>query len=666
MAIRLKALFEDSSNWKNFYQSDFITRKQRFDKDISGGGFSGQPFVKRAIPSGPGRPIGEYYDLSVQALSLDFPIRGGTYNEIASRDDFQRIDRFFLYYPQGKAFTDKYRGLLRSNPLLESGRSAGDVNTRIFSSVDQGDNIQLGSANLIEQIASVGAGFHIPQAGRDILSLTIPQNLYEQIVAKKPKFENRLVSLYETKIKKPEDIDQGFNLFNSTVVNQGLSTFRQSIQLMDYDGGPGSLYGFGRTLIRKGTTNTGAIINTGDAPLFVGPSTLDLRNNRVQSTDLGTVRVQLDFNDFLGAQLAYNQIPDIKGINDVNDLDYIPNLDQQEGSFPTSDFTSTYAQLMEKGNNNSFSPGNLTVTDFRKQVKDPSKVFSRDYTKEDIDKTTRVGIGNPGARPSNLKTNISDRFIPGEDKVNTYPNKKITKSESSIDGFTILNGNRDLIKFAFEIVDNDSKDFKSEVIFFRAFLTGYSDSHSAEWDAKRYAGRGEEFYTYQGFVRDVNFNFKVAAQSKHEMRFLYSKVNTLVSTLYPDYNSSGFMRGNITKLTIGDLFVRTPGILTSLNLTVDDQYAWEVAMTEPEGGDDKDMLETPQIMDIAVNFKPILAHLPQKAPLTPIILTGNSKISQNYLASAEAGDNDDILTATQPTSTPPGRTNTNFDTVVGL
>ena len=38
------------------------------------------------------------------------------------------------------------------------------------------------------------------------------------------------------------------------------------------------------------------------------------------------------------------------------------------------------------------------------------------------------------------------------------------------------------------------------------------------------------------------------------------------------------MRGNITKLTIGDLFVRTPGILESLQLNVDDQYAWEIAM----------------------------------------------------------------------------------------
>jgi hypothetical protein len=104
-------------------------------------------------------------------------------------------------------------------------------------------------------------------------------------------------------------------------------------------------------------------------------------------------------------------------------------------------------------------------------------------------------------------------------------------------------------------------------MIFRALLTGYSDSHSAEWSGKRYAGRGENFYTYQGFDRTVSFNFKVAAQSKQEMKFIYRKLNHLLSTLYPDYNSDGFMRGNITKLTIGDLFVRTPGILTSLNLT---------------------------------------------------------------------------------------------------
>jgi len=95
------------------------------------------------------------------------------------------------------------------------------------------------------------------------------------------------------------------------------------------------------------------------------------------------------------------------------------------------------------------------------------------------------------------------------------------------------------------------------------------------------------------------------------MRPLYRKLNYLISTLYPDYNSAGAMRGNITKLTLGELFYRQPGILTSLNLTLADEYAWEIAMNSPEGGNDSDMLELPQIIDVAVSFKPILNVLPQ-------------------------------------------------------
>ena len=44
------------------------------------------------------------------------------------------------------------------------------------------------------------------------------------------------------------------------------------------------------------------------------------------------------------------------------------------------------------------------------------------------------------------------------------------------------------------------------------------------------------------------------------------------------------MRGNITKLTIGEYLYRVPGVLTSMNITVDDNYPWEIKMNQPEGG----------------------------------------------------------------------------------
>ena len=54
-----------------------------------------------------------------------------------------------------------------------------------------------------------------------------------------------------------------------------------------------------------------------------------------------------------------------------------------------------------------------------------------------------------------------------------------------------------------------------------------------------------------------------------------------------------------------------PGILESLNITVDDNYPWEIAFDEPEGGSSADMKETPQILDVAASFKPILNQLPR-------------------------------------------------------
>ena len=298
----------------------------------------------------------------------------------------------------------------------------------------------------------------------------------------------------------------------------------------------------------------------------------------------------------------------------------------QPANETTFKYTMGYDSLIASGSTS--RNGFNLYPDFRVSVMGKDSVQSRDYTDGDINKITRVGIGDPGSRPEAARINTNTVYEVGQDRVN------MSDVVLDTDKARFGDDKRDLVKFAFEIIDNDDVSLVN-AIHFRAFLTGYTDTHNADWSSKRYSGRGENFYTYQGFERDVNFNFKVAAQSKQEMRFIYKKLNLLLSTLYPDYSSAGFMRGNITKLTIGDLFVRTPGILTGLNLTVDDNYPWEIAFDEPEGGDDEDMLETPQIIDVATSFKPILNVLPQTGftkwnPVnTPILLTGGANASTN-------------------------------------
>jgi len=583
----------------------------RYDKDIRGGGYSGQPFIKRSAPE----TRDQLNSLSTEALSLDYPIRGGSYEELAAREDFARIDRFLLSYPQGKAFLDKQKGLMFSNPNMETGQSGGFSNTRAYSD----------GRNLMTQIAEGGTGFHHPNAGTTIQDLEFTQNKYEYIVSHKSKEQNRLVSLTTFKIDNKVSSDSPFA--NNIATNLGINTFDNG-ELFFYTGGPGSLYGLGNTIIQRATDYLGAPINTQDAPTFIGSNFKnDIYGNEVQARPI----TEINFSNLLGLSPTFNITDTENGIIGGN----IDNLFQQNSpSYIRADKNPNgdvvlfnnfmgYNKIRERQQS---LPGTLGVTDFRLDVINPNSVDKSDYTNNNI--TTRIGIGNPGARPASERTNINTPFESGQDTINKSDIKPRNDSDG-IGGFP-----KDLIKFAFEKIDNDNPT-ATTATFFRAFLSGYNDNHNAEWAASRYTGRGENFYTYQGFDRVVNFNFKIAAQSKQEMKFLYRKLNYLISTLYPDYNSAGFMRGNITKLTIGDLFVRTPGILESLQLNVDDQYAWEIAMDEPGIGGSNDMLETPQIMDVAVQFKPILNVLPQTALTTnnetntPILL---SNVNNNYFS----------------------------------
>ena len=656
MAINPKITLLDLYSDPNSFQ--FQSKNLKYDKDIRGGGYSGQPFIKRVAP----KNNDNLDTLTTEALSLDYPIRGGSYEELAAREDFARIDRFLLSYPRGKAFLDKQRGLMLSNPKIPMAKSGGLFANRAYSD----------GRNLMTQIADAGTGIRNPNAGEDVFVLERFENKYEYITATTPAKENRLVLLKDFKLSQPpqttaSSINQLGTIFQSlgdtvsNLVNQSPSVspnvdasqqraaFNYGIntvttgELFNYPGGPGSLYGIvSNTTILRGTNSRNAFIDTSNAQKWIG--SFSDEDNRTAITKnvygenvQGRPIVDLQLTNHLGVSKKYNLNATLIGINANNESETLSRqsgdgfiraekASNQPANETTFKYTMGYDSLIASGSTS--RNGFNLYPDFRVSVMGKDSVQSRDYTDGDINKITRVGIGDPGSRPEAARINTNTVYEVGQDRVN------MSDVVLDTDKARFGDDKRDLVKFAFEIIDNDDVSLVN-AIHFRAFLTGYTDTHNADWSSKRYSGRGENFYTYQGFERDVNFNFKVAAQSKQEMRFIYKKLNLLLSTLYPDYSSAGFMRGNIIKLTIGDLFVRTPGILTNLNLTVDDNYPWEIAFDEPEGGDDEDMLETPQIIDVATSFKPILNVLPQTGftkwnPVnTPILLTGGANASTN-------------------------------------
>lgn len=166
---------------------------------------------------------------------------------------------------------------------------------------------------------------------------------------------------------------------------------------------------------------------------------------------------------------------------------------------------------------------------------------------------------------------------------------------------------KDIIKFVFEAINNDNRS-ESWAIFFRAMLSGFTDNHQASINAFKYQGRGEDFYTYQGVSRTIGFSFKIAVQSRTELKPLYTKLNHLISQVYPDYSPKyGVMRAPIVRLTIGDYLYRVAGMLENVSITIDDNVPWEINYEQSE-----DIKQLPQIINVQCSFKPIQDFVPRR------------------------------------------------------
>jgi hypothetical protein len=118
-------------------------------------------------------------------------------------------------------------------------------------------------------------------------------------------------------------------------------------------------------------------------------------------------------------------------------------------------------------------------------------------------------------------------------------------------------------------------------------------------------GRGEDFYVYDGFTRDISIAFTIYAHSPEEMWPLYKKLNYLLSTFAPDYNADNKMRGNIAYLTVGDYLSKQPGIFTDIKLSGMMDTHWETNFND-------DKFQAPKHIKVSLSFKPIHTVLPRK------------------------------------------------------
>ncbi len=505
--------------------------------------------------------ISDYYISN--RTSLDFPLRGGsidfdlstrTFTQ-ASKIDKERIKKFLKDSPRGPMFIRKQIGLQLSNPKIETDSILPGLSNTSFPNILENTRVYNNGINTLEQVGVQGTGMHLVRHGT--LPLNPYQKTYYDIVNKQnidnSYATNRLVALKNIKLV-------GVSDENSRITATKTGIALSSRNILQYIGGPESVYGIGSTTIRRydytdqGTTN--AKFN-GTAPSE-------------------TIAVGLQSNAY--AALVYR--------------DY-KQISEQQGT-----------------------------------VKDGGIVQYRNS-----ERNTLYKIGDPGNRSDvNYNTRTNANGVDAMNKGYLLPfNNDVAPWEGN-NGITELDkeSTKDIIKFVFEAIDND-KTKESVAIFFRAFLSGISDNHQATINTYKYLGRGEDFYTYQGANRTIQFSFKISPQSEGELRPLYKRLNNLISQVYPDYSEkTGIMRAPLMRITIGDYFHRVAGLIESINITIDDNVPWEINYFN-----DSQLRQLPQVVNVQCSFKPIQEFLPRREKMSdnnvPYI-TEYSPTGSNYMS----------------------------------
>ncbi len=310
---------------------------------------------------------------------------------------------------------------------------------------------------------------------------------------------------------------------------------------------------------------------------------------------------------------------------------------------------------------NRFNPGSK-IQDFRKtlikdnQIKSSSTLsISPDYEQSQNKAVegpldSRINYASPGQKGNIISYTNGKRDNNGKiiitDRINALPLYRSSNVAATQEGDAGGTKN-DLVKFRIASIDTNNPS-KKVYTHFRAYIDSFSDQYNGSWTSQKYMGRGEMFYKYDNFKRDINMSFTVAAQSKPEIMVMYRKLNYLASNLAPEYTSAGYMAGSLIQLTMGGWCYELPGFISSLTLDIPQESPWEIGINDI-GKFDNTVKEMPHIIKVSgLTFTPIHTFRPAKMDLTkamkkpdPNLRDENEYGNERYIALKAVNNNYD-------------------------
>ena len=543
----------------------------KYGRDRRGGGWSGQPYFTKDIPERL-----ESINFANSFLGNDFLIRGGVRSVSSVLEDEIRLGKFLSSFksPNGILFVTKQELLSRQSPLT------GTEPDRFYNPL-----------STLAQAAVNPIGLHFSRQGRKFNIDDQDKYLKKTKKSYNTVGTNKLLLLYDTNLVPHSDpLTQSPNALN---------------QSLNYAAETGDFGEFRAVLANEDAAAKS--YNQNKAKLGVFGISSD---------------PQILFRYQGGPNAAPGQKSVIRRVFDTNEGLTRNKLfpSQEEKNPKTTQFLVYTQELLNKRSVSTTTGfGGTGITNFESrflsrdaqastgvQSKRIDELIGKptDYTKFNRVKT--YGEGDPGLKGRNRAAYYTTNLRNGNnttddinavyafDSVNAqslYSSKDLSARKTT--------GYNDIIKFNIGVVNLEDSSITTW-IHFKSYINNFSDSYGADWQSFKYMGRGNNFYKYNGYNRDISMGFDVVVHSKYEQAFVYDKLNYLASTLAPNYSGGGFMRGNILKLTVGDYLNNTYGILKSINFAIPDDTPWDIGRTL-DGREDSGSLQLPQRITVS-NF----------------------------------------------------------------
>ena len=578
----LYQILTDPQNFKFYAEKSFpnVNAKSKdgvFGQKSIGYGNSSQPYIQIAPPPIVGPTTGNAFQkaednirYNSQSWGPDFLTRGNLFGAVRTADDVTRLTKYFFDKRSisGYLFLAKQNLLSRVSPATEASTGLayglGALNAGVYTPAS---TIGQAAVSLIEG--------HLLKQGIDptgtVKSLSIQgyqQALYTDQLKKGANFEknNRLIKLSKLSYYTEAEVGSLNSLISSPYKVKGATDF-----FMSYGGGPDSDLGIGSTRIKYATNNTGEVA-------------LRTISTKTKENPKSTTSIPLTW--------------------DRKDLSQVSSSNSQDSPTISEDFR---AQLLKDA-----SLGQQTFLSVSPSY-NPGVVNTGNIEK----RTNFRGAGERGNRKNYREgKTIAGRVVGPVDIINAVP---IYQGESSSDNSLL----KDMIDFRIGIYDNDTigqTNIQLNWMHFRVLLDEFSDSYGSDWKAINYMGRAENFYKYESFKRDVSIGFTVVAQSKQELLPIYKKLNYLASSMAPSYSPNGFIRGNLSRITLGDWLHEQPGFISSVDLSIPEDSPWEINVN-PDGAVDPTVKQVPHMVNVKIKFTPIHRFRPEINKLSNIPTT---------------------------------------------